>query len=272
MHIMVIRIMFRNILSKTLWTHRYALFWWSFGFIALSFYLMYFFPYISRSVEIVKVLDKLPPFIKNMMGDTANLATPEGFFNIQPFSMMAPLLFLIFSISKGIDSIAGEKERGTLELLLASPISRSRIVFEKFVSIVIMLLFISVVFWVGMTASALVFSVPLNKIRLLEAIFSCFMFGITFTAISQAMGCLLLRKKVCAGIVAAFAVITYFINVYAPMVKALQPYRIFSPFYYYNGAAPLINGLNMTHLLVQMGLAVIFFVFTILIFQRRDIL
>lgn len=103
--------MLNNLLLKTLKDYRFALLWWAIGIVGLCFYLMYFYPYITKTTEFFDVIDYLPPIIKNLIGDQFLLKTPEGFFSIQPFSMMAPLLFLIFGITKGGDSIAGEKER-----------------------------------------------------------------------------------------------------------------------------------------------------------------
>ena len=44
---------------------------------------------------------------------------------------MVPLLLLIAAIGAGARATAGEEERGTLDLLLANPISRRRLVLEK---------------------------------------------------------------------------------------------------------------------------------------------
>ena len=118
--------MFRNVFFKTLRDQRYTLLWWAMGLVALSFYFMYIFPFMTKAYDFVKIIEKMPPFIKNLMGNVANLSTPEGFFNLQPFGITAPILFLIFAISKGGEAIAGEKEKGTLDLLLANPISGRR--------------------------------------------------------------------------------------------------------------------------------------------------
>ena len=44
---------------------------------------------------------------------------------------MFPALFLVASVGNGAGSIAGEEERGTLDLLLSEPLSRTRIAVEK---------------------------------------------------------------------------------------------------------------------------------------------
>jgi ABC-2 type transport system permease protein len=262
--------MFRSLFLKSLRDYRYSLLGWAIGFIFISFYLMYFYPYISRTTEILDVVDKLPSFIKNLIGEKIKLTSPAGFFSIQPFSMIAPLLFLIFGIQKAGDAIAGEHERKTLDLLLALPISRTKVAVEKLAAIGVSIFFLGLSFWIGMAAGSVIFHVSLNFFHLAEAILSCCMLGLFFAGFTLSLSCLFLRKKIAAGIVSAFAIVTYLINAYAPMVSELQPYRTFSPFYYYNGADPLINGINLFHFFVLLVLILLFTLFSVLIFKRVD--
>ena len=53
-----------------------------------------------------------------------DLASPAGYLNSQIYALLAPLLLLIFSIGGGAGAVAGEEERGTLDLLLAHPVRR----------------------------------------------------------------------------------------------------------------------------------------------------
>ena len=85
--------MFRNVFFKTLRDQRYSFLWWSVGLVALSFYVMYIYPYMTKAYNISAFMEKMPPFIKNLIGNTANLSTPEGFLNIQTFSWTVPILF-----------------------------------------------------------------------------------------------------------------------------------------------------------------------------------
>lgn len=264
--------MLDNVFLKTLRDYRNALIWWAIGIVGLCLYLMYFYPYITKTTGFIDVIEYLPPIIKNLIGDQLQLRTPEGFFSVQPFSMMAPLLFLIFGITKGGNTIAGEREKGTLDLLLANPLPRWRLVVEKFAAIGVAFLILTIIFWIGMISGSLIFNIKINAMRLAEAIISCFMLGMVFSSLTMAVSCLYLQKKMSYGLVSGFAVIAYLVNAYAPMVNMLKPYRIFSPFYYYNGASPLINGLNIAHFLVLVGLCLLFFLISLFIFARKNIL
>jgi ABC-2 type transport system permease protein len=199
------------------------------------------------------------------------MATPEGFLNLQPFSILAPLLFMIFAIAKGSDATAGEEERGTLDLLLANPLKRWQVIMEKFLAQALALFILGVAFWTGMAAGTRLFSIFISWRRLAEVIFSCFLLGLIFLSLSLAIGCLTGNKKLSIGISSGFAVITYLINAYAPMVEPLRPYRVLSPLYYYNGNTVLINGLNSSHALVMAGLVIAFLLASLFFFNRRNL-
>lgn len=263
--------MLHSLLFKTLRDYRYTLLGWAVGFIFISFYMMYFYPYISRTTEFFDVIDKLPSFIKNLVGDKIKFTTPAGFFSIQPFSMVAPLLFLIFGIYKAGDTIVGEHEKKTLDLLLALPVSRMKVVTEKLAAIGISIIFLGFIFWLGMTSGSIIFRVKLSVLHLAETILSCCLLGFFFAAFTLFCSCLFLQKRTATGIVGGFAIVTYLINAYAPMVGKLQPYRIFSPFYYYNGAEPLINGINFYHFGVLTVLIVLFSFLSIIFFKKVDL-
>lgn len=263
--------MLDNLFWKTLRDQRWSLFGWSAGLAVLSLYLLYVYPFINRASEMMKVLDSLPPVIKNLIGKNNFMATPEGFFNLQPFSILAPLLFIVFAVAKGSDATAGEEERGTLDLLLANPLGRRRAVVQKSLAHGAALSVLSVVFWLAMAGGTWLFGIALDRLRLAEVIFSLWLLGLVFYALALACGCWRGKKKFSIGVSGGLAVITYLVNAYAPMVESLRPYRVVSPFYFYNGNNVLGNGLQPAHVLVLAGLFTFFSAAAIVAFQRRDL-
>jgi ABC-2 type transport system permease protein len=263
--------MLSNLFCKTLRDQRWSLLGWSIGLAALSLYLLYVYPFMNRAGELLKVLDNLPPVIKNLIGKHNFMATPEGFLNLQPFSILAPLLFIVFAIAKGSDTTAGEEERGSLDLLLANPLQRWQVVVEKSLAHSLALFMLGVVFWISLAAGTRLFSIAVDWWHLAEVIFSCFLLGLIFFTLSLLLGCLSGKRKFSIGVSGGFAVVTYLINAYAPMVEVLRPYTIFSPFYYYNGNTVLINGLDRTHVLTLVCLIAFFFSAALFAFDRREL-
>jgi ABC-2 type transport system permease protein len=263
--------MLANLFWKTLRDQRWSLFGWSAGLAVLSLYLLYVYPFINRASAMMKVLDSLPPVIKNLIGKNNFMASPEGFFNLQPFSVLGPLLFIVFAVAKGSDATAGEEERGTLDLLLANPLGRRQAVVQKSLAHGAALLVLSAVFWLAMAGGAWLFGIALDRLRLAEVIFSLWLLGLVFYSLALACGCWLGKKKFSIGVSGGLAVITYLVNAYAPMVESLRPYRVVSPFYFYNGNNVLGNGLQPAHVLVLAGLFCFFSAAALIAFQRRDL-
>ena len=263
--------MLNNIFLKTLRDQLVSIFWWSAGFIFISIYLSYFFPYMSENAAIFKIVDSMPPVIKNLIGDVEFVSTPAGFFNLQPFSYFAPIMILFYSVSRGVGVIAGEIENGTLDLLLSKPISRSGVIFQKVLSISLALAIIHVFFLSGMALGLILFKIDMNIIRLAEAIIALYMLSLSFLTISVTAGIIFLNKRKAVGLVSGYALISFLVNAYAPAVNSFQIARIFSPFYYNSGSSPILNGLDLSHLMIQVFIAVFFFMASILIFKKRDL-
>jgi ABC-2 type transport system permease protein len=263
--------MLNNLFWKTLRDQRWAMLGWAVGLVLLALYLAYIYPFVNQAAEMMKVLEKLPPVVKNLIGKNQFMATPEGFFNLQPFSILLPLLFIIFAIARGSDATAGEEERGTLDLLLANPLPRRRLVIEKSLAHGSALFMFSIVFWLAMAGCTRLFGIVLNPGRLAAVIFSCWLLGAAFYALALACGCWKGKKKFSIGVSGGLAMITFLVNAYAPMVESLRPWRILSPFYFYNGNSVLANGLIPAHALVLAGLAAFFFCAAVFAFSRRDL-
>ena len=85
-----------------------------------------------------KLVDEYPEALKAFIGFGGGIdyATGAGYLGIELFSFMVPLLLLVAAIGAGARAIAGEEERGTMDLLLSNPIGRSRVVLEKGAAIV----------------------------------------------------------------------------------------------------------------------------------------
>jgi len=263
--------MLKNVFLKTLRDQSGSIFWWSTGFVFLSIYLSWFYPYISRNAEIFKMVEALPPVIKDLIGDIDFAATPAGFFNLQPFSFFAPILILFYSVSKGVGAVAGEKENGTLDLLLSKPLPRSRVIIQKILSLSAGLAIIHVFFYLGMIFGVTLFQINLNPARLAAAVTALYFLSLSFLTISAAAGVILLDRKKAVGAVSGFALISFIINAYAPTMKLFQIARAFSPFYYNSGNSPIQNGLDFRLLLTQILIAAFFLFLAVTVFNKRDL-
>ena len=263
--------MLDNVFLKSLREQRVALLWWTVGIIALCVLTISFYPSFKNSQGLTEFFEQAPEWMKALIGDMAELTTPAGYLDGRLFFMMAPVLFLIFAISRGSGAIAGEEQSGTLDLLLSNPLPRWRVLLEKAGSMVAATLALGAAFWIGLSLGALIVGMDISYLRLAEGTFSCVLLGLIFGAIARALGCAMGRRAPAVGIAAALAVGAFFLNSLVPLAKSLEGWSKLSPFYYYIEAEPLKNGLNWAHAGVLIAATLFFIGLAVFLFERRDI-
>ena len=264
--------MLNSVLLKTLRDQRRTFLWWSAGLSAVNALIIILYPSVEDVSELDAIMESMPEALARLfMGDVVNLTSPEGYLNSQLFILVLPLLFLVFTIGRGSGAIAGEEERGTLDLLLSLPVRRSQVVLEKFVAMVVATLALGLVSWLSMAAAALAVGMEIDFVRLGEVTLSCTLLGLAFGAMALALGCAKGSRGLCLGVTSALAIAAYFLNALAPIAESLEPAQKLSPFYLYIGADPLTSGLNLVHAGVLTGLTTAFLAIGVVLFGRRDL-
>lgn len=127
--------------------------------------------YDETSLESSAAYTKIITIIEYMRSvKTAEHHIPVNFINIIPnnvateeemssqfFAMLLPMMIIIFifagGIAVGADTIAGEKERGTIATLLMAPINKNQIVLGKIISTVIITILSGIASFIGLAAS-----------------------------------------------------------------------------------------------------------------------
>jgi ABC-2 type transport system permease protein len=258
------------VFRKTLADQRRALTGWALGMAALVLLYASFYPSIKGNASLNQYFDSLPDTVRNMIG-CIDFSSPTCYLQSEIFSIMGPLLLMILAIGAGARGIAGEEERGTLDLLLANPIPRRRLLLEKFWAMVVATGGVGVVMWLAVALFGPLFGLRINLANLGEAVLSAVLLAIGFGAGALAMGAWQGKRGLAIAVVASVGVVTYLFNVLAPSVDALRSMQKLSPFYYYIGNDPLRNGLDPIHALVLVVLTAVLLGLALLAFERRDL-
>jgi len=264
--------MLKNVFLKSLRDQRRSLLFWCIGLVLLALYLAFFYPTVKTLPDLNKILEQAPKGIAALLGgQVLDYTSPTGYLNLELFSMMLPIILLVYTIGQGSGAIAGEEEKGTLEFLLANPVPRWRVVVQKGAVMICGVLIISAVFLAGLMTGAAAVDMNIGFWKLVAATFSTDLLALDFGMLALLLGCLRGSRGMSLGISAALAVATYFLNSLGALVDALKDFRFLSPFYHNADPNPLANGLSLEHTLVLLGIAVVFFALSIPAFQRRDV-
>ncbi|MGH2678494.1 MAG: ABC transporter permease subunit [Actinomycetota bacterium] len=263
--------MLRNVFLKTLRDHRRSLIGWAIGLTAFTLFILAFYPTIRQSGgQFRELLRTLPPALRAISGRVADF-TPEGYLNGQFFNLLAPLLLLIFAIGFGARTLAGEERDGTLELVMAAPVPRWRIVTDKFLAMAVGTIIIGLIMLIVLALGAPAFDLDVDMARLTGMVLSAVLLAVAFGALALATGALTGRRSVAASVAVVLAVTSYLINAFAPLSDSVDAFKGLSPFFYYNSADPLRNGADPLHLLFLAFLGLVFFGLALLAFDRRDV-
>src|SRR5271157_246996 len=162
--------MLNNIFLKTLRDQRRSFLMWGGYLVAIGVLMALFYPTISSMTSFNQYLNQLPEGLKEMFGTgLVDYTSPVGYFSTELFSLMVPLLLLVFGIGFGANTIAGEEEKGTLGFLLTNPVPRWRVAADKFAVLVVSMIALGFLFWAGLAVTAFATSIDISILKLAEA-------------------------------------------------------------------------------------------------------
>ncbi len=265
--------MLSNVFLKSLRDERKALALWGVGTALLIAMMVAFYPSIKDNEQIEELVETYPENLLALMGieNLADISSGAGYLSLELFGFMAPLLFTIYAVRLGSGAVAGEESRGTLEVLLSEPITRGRLVVQKAAAMVSATVLLAVVYWAVLAIGAAGAGMDVSPLRLAAATFGLLLLGLAFGALALAVGCLTGSWGTSVGVVSAVAVGTHLLNAVGGMVDYLEPVRWLTPFYYYNGAEPLRNGLHAGHAAILVAAVAVLVVVAHFGLQRRDL-
>jgi ABC-2 type transport system permease protein len=199
------------------------------------------------------------------------MSTPEGFYQIETFGMMAPIAVMVITIAVGSRALAGEEEHRTMGLLLANPVKRSTIVYQKALAMVLYGFGVGFSIFAGVSIGSLLGGLGMSIGNIAAASLLVTFVGLVFGALALALGAATGRVRVAVFGTVGVALILYVINALLPFSENLSGLAKASPFYYYLGSDPLVNGMHWGHGALLVALAVLLVIGSTLLFERRDL-
>lgn len=256
-----------RIFAKTLRDVRWQVFWYGIGLASMAALIVFIYPaYADQLADF-----ELPEAFRAFFGE-AEWASPEGFLGTEFFGNWVPALMAVFGIMQGTNAVAGEEVNGTMDVLLAQPVRRSRLLIEKLAAFIVAAFLILTIINIGWLLSIPFveeMDVPVGRVVL--ATYAMLPLSLAFYCFSLWLSVALPSRAAATGIAALVAVYTFFAYTLGIAVEVLRPLRWSSPFFYYDGTALITSGLIMWKTLVLLGSAAVFSALALVAFERREI-
>ena len=265
--------MLHSVFGKSIFDSRRTMIGWALGTAAAAGLVVGLYPIIRDSPEIVDLLESYPEALLELFGidNIDTYTSPPGFLETQLFATYVPLIFLIFAIGRGIAAIAGEEQDRTLDVLLAHPVSRDRVIWEKAGALAALVGTLTVVLFAVVWLGGLFFDGWPGVVEVLAGTFSAFLMAMVFAFLALAAGAVTGRRGLSLGMAAGITVAAYIIQGIAPLVDGMEWAERLSPFYYYLNHDPLQSGFDLAGTAVLVTVCGLFLGIALWGFRRRDI-
>lgn len=262
--------MLQNVFLKTLRDLRMGLLAWGIGIAVLVGSMAAVWPSIRTMPDIEEFLASYPEAMREIFNVEA-ITTGAGFLNAELYSILLPALFIIFAIGRGARMVAGEEEAGTLEVLLVTPASRSRVLLDKAAALAVALVALGVVLLVTTWVASAVVGMGIGLADAANGSLAMVLLGLAHGWLGLAVGAASGRRPLAVGVAATVAVAGYVLYVLSLLVDALEPWGPWSPFEQALRGGPLGGGVQASYLWLALA-AVVFVAAALPLFDRRDVL
>jgi ABC-2 type transport system permease protein len=202
-------------------------------------------------------------------GDVMTMNTPQGYFGVY-YSSYMPLIIGIFICSAAAGLLAGDEERGTLDLALAHPVGRTAMFWGRWGGLMVATGLILLLAWLGWAVTLPFTSFDVSPLNLLLGYLPMWALLALFGALALLLSMVLPSARLAAMIAGALLVGNWLLSGLAALNENMQAVLDVTPWALFQGGEALI-ALNWGPVLALKGIAVVLAVAAWWLFLRRDI-
>lgn len=225
--------------------------------------------YAELGDQYINLFEDMPDWIAVIYGEGG--ASVAGLVGAAMFSLMGPLVILIYAIALGTDAAVGEEEAVTLPLLLANPLGRRHVLVTKTTVVVIGIVAIALILWLTIETVSAIVGIDLEGQDVFAASVHLAALALLFGGVALAVSAWTGSSVRGVAVAAIAAVVSYVASTWLPIANDLAGLAEWSPWHLYVGARALQEGLDGLLLAVALGISAACFGIALVGLQRRDL-
>jgi ABC-2 type transport system permease protein len=236
------------------------------GLICLTAIVGSLFPSLGGSIGHLNLSSE----VSGLIGGS-DFSTITGWLRAEITSIYGPLVFSGVAILAATSTIAGEEEDGSLSLVLAQPVPRSRLLLAKAGGVAVEVLVLAVAVFAGMLLAVALAGGGISTGHLAAAALHVLLLSLAVGAVALALAAATGSRSTAAGVAATVALAMFLVNGIAPAINGVSWLKYLTLFYYYEGHDPLREGAYLPGLAVLAAVTVTLVAVAVVCFARRDL-
>lgn len=243
--------------------------------ISLAWMLVAMWPSLSeQSANYSELIENYPEEFLRAFGIDKNSVfdTLESFVAVENYSLMWPLLLIVLTISYGTSTIAGEIEKGTIEILLSLPVSRSVLYLSKYVAGLTLVILFTLISISAVPFFAWIYNIECSWEGQMALVGLGGLLGSALLGLSMMVSSYFSERGKASAVVAGIVIVMYILNLLATLQDQYESLKYLSFFYYYDYNSALNeHSISYEALWVFGGFSIAFALVGWWWFQKRDV-
>lgn len=260
-----------NLFTKTLYDKRAFIIGWSLGMAFLGFLMMSFYPAFHQDTGLDQLVKNLPSAFQGLIGNLNNLKELPGYIGSQLFDVRIPIFVSMIAIILAVGLTVTEEEKGQLRMLLAMPLSRSHILFSKWLAIVVICFITTVAVIVGMLLGLLVINESLDVDVIVRLGAMTWLLTVCLATVVFSIGIASGRRGLTMGLGVLVAVGSFILTTFAKSVEWLEPYAVASLLHYFPAVSIAKSEIALPDVAVYTTVIIASLIVSTVLFRRRDV-
>jgi beta-exotoxin I transport system permease protein len=246
---------------------------WAAAFAGLIALYAVIWPSVRGNTSWRNLFDTLPQTYRALFtaSGTIDLSTAGGYLGVELMGFMGPALIAVYAITAGSAAIAGEEDRGGLEVTLSAPVSRGQVFGQRCAALAAGIAALMIAAGAALWIFSALLGMGLGPGAIASAAAALGIFGLFAGAVAIAVGAATGSPAVARGAAALAVAASYLINALAQLTSTLRPARPISPYYLVLGNEPLARGLQLTGAVPVLAAAAAIAAAGGIMFARRDL-
>jgi len=242
---------------------------WSIGMAFYSLLLGSFYDTVAAMEGLDELLQGYPPEMLAFFGNMTEMTTPWGYLDVEYFTLIN-MIIGIFAIGVCVNLIVGDEEKGLLDLVLAHPISRTRLFWGRLLAFLTVIALILLIAWLSLVIPSNTYGFDLSPVEFSRPFLSLFAISIFFSTIALLLSLILPSARLAGMISGAIMVFNFLLLGLSNINTDLEPFMKYTPMYYYQGGEA-IKGLEWEWVFGLLTVSLLFAVLSWIPFLKRDI-